>query len=1298
MERLNDIKKKIIKSFCVVGLDETKLQKYNEEDSKLRFIKDIDILVKKLPTDKNLYFSKNKEQKWYRVMKNKDIWLRIQFSSSYYEPITDFKIFGCKFDETSKNLLLDSKNVNEKYKPISITKYSLEDTENNNNKNIDFESIPILSEYEPKIQSTDNNSFIIPLEYNAKEIMNLPVKTPGGLLLITRKTELLPLRSLKIEYMGEEKYKFCMGKNKSPYKYKYMAEILEEYPQDNSVNKGVAMFCFPQGISIKEEFSMPEWFNFVLTDEVGERTYGSVLIFMEELRENLIQSFIPIFREEEIVNETKKKKILYVPKGICILSRFPFYHNCLLFLKELARIAKSSVTKIPLERAICGFVDSLYLQNYNKKIRFKIGDENLDFYRIPNYGSEWDTDNEYLETLFRVLSFENIVIAWQGLLIEKKIFLICDSKAVLLQVANALINLIFPFKWIHIFIPILPEKLKVFIESPVPSIMGINFDINLNDLPNDSLILNLNKNCLENYIEKVPKLPVKLNVLLEKKLQKFKEKYQIEEPEINNTNKWMKYQDAVYPSFEIKKYDKEAILELRDIFYDIFIHMFKNYEKYFNWKKEEITEEGMIKLKETNKNDEEEENVSSPIEFKKDIFLKDHQSSEEGSFLYLFCDSSLFSQFENSFSLNQQDGSTMFFFECIKNGRGKNKVFLPEVIPKDKDIILASKIKIDDLNNQDFFYPIFKLDPKLFIHSEIPKKPYRSKFICTKDEWCYAPKKLKKKDWPKYNLYIIYEIWYTFFSFVLHFYEKEQIIVLMDYALFLLEDLIKKKSISPTRNLFAKMFKVCGRNQLSNYVKKILFLANKVYKNSRSNNNLFHNVYLNGLYSLTENIGSNNVLTMSLGSSIMNETLVKQAITEEISSNDIDIESLYNDIIFLTAKFCPYCTKDINKIQFISIEEILAGFSRDSSKNHTICPNCLAKVDPTFYYVDKKIGTSKINEFKLMSVMRLKEEIDEICRQFGEIYFYQNFLINANKFSNIYINIIFYFKIFDLPLFVLYVETDTKKFEKNIKREIIKNASRKKDVRRKETNTNIKTVLSLSPTKSPSKSNRLDTSTEHRSGEGASTITTKSNNSEISLLELDIWRNLIIKQQKIEKLTGDKIGTEDRSDMMSRIKDMKSVLSNIITFFVQYYKEKLDAFLYNREMTEESKLSNNLNIIHDNDNLAFDDDSAIDRKDNTEFSVNISEQNKNDYRSTYEKNHSGLDEIARSNTERPKNLKNIVEHSNRGKNQQIVEQSKENKNKGFGETIKKIFTVGTGSKKKIKIYEGLKDDEEYSDK
>ena len=74
---------------------------------------------------------------------------------------------------------------------------------------------------------------------------------------------------------------------------------------------------------------------------------------MEEIRENLFQSFIPNFREEEIVNKERKKKVFLVPKGLCILSRFPFYHNCLLFLKELARIANSSVTKIPLERAIC---------------------------------------------------------------------------------------------------------------------------------------------------------------------------------------------------------------------------------------------------------------------------------------------------------------------------------------------------------------------------------------------------------------------------------------------------------------------------------------------------------------------------------------------------------------------------------------------------------------------------------------------------------------------------------------------------------------------------------------------------------------------------------------------------------------------------------------------------------------------------------------------------------------------------------------------------------------------------------
>ena len=41
------------------------------------------------------------------------------------------------------------------------------------------------------------------------------------------------------------------------------------------------------------------------------------------------------------------------------------------------------------------------------------------------------------------------------------------------------------------------------------------------------------------------------------------------------------------------------------------------------------------------------------------------------------------------------------------------------------------------------------------------------------------------------------------------------------------------------------------------------------------------------------------------------------------------------------------------------------------------------------------------------------------------------------------------------------------------------------------------------------------------------------------------------------KLTGDKIGTEDRSDLLTRIKFMKSVIGDIISHFVTSYKEEL---------------------------------------------------------------------------------------------------------------------------------------------
>ncbi len=495
-------------------------------------------------------------------MNDSNVWFRKSYSNLYQKPITGIKIAECDY-ESPDYLLLPKKYKDLNYKPIRVTII----------KDNDESYHPILQEVERMI---DYNEYYvkIPSSCNVKDYCKLLVKSDAAVILVTRSYKTLPLKDIIITQKPEKKtIQFGVMLHKSPYYYKYLPEIIDNYPNDQSLNPGTAVLCFPDGVHIDNKYNLPNWFNFIMTDETGNRTYGSCLTFWEELTNELIESFIPIFNDE--------KNKYYVEKGICLISYFPFYYNCRNFLKQLYRIQVSSSTNIPLERAICCFVDQLIFQNYDKILTFNIAEEQLKFYRIPIYGSEWDTNDECIETLFSVLGYEQIITVWQGLLLDKHVFLLCSSKTTLSQLCSAFMQLLFPFQWYFNIIPILPEKLKDFIGSPNPIFVGINFPVDLQDFPNDALILNVDKNCFENYFEKIPRLPNKLNNLLLKKLNKIKDKYKLDNP--INASRRMKYIEKVYPDEEDINI-KINVSEIRDIFYDIFIHMFKNYEKYFDWK------------------------------------------------------------------------------------------------------------------------------------------------------------------------------------------------------------------------------------------------------------------------------------------------------------------------------------------------------------------------------------------------------------------------------------------------------------------------------------------------------------------------------------------------------------------------------------------------------------------------------------------------------------------------------------------------------------------------------------------
>ncbi|PVI07764.1 DENN-domain-containing protein [Periconia macrospinosa] len=91
--------------------------------------------------------------------------------------------------------------------------------------------------------------------------------------------------------------------------------------------------------------------------------------------------------------------------------------------------------------------------------------------------------------LFRCLSIPNIVTLFEYVLAESKIILLSSHPAMLHLASLAITNLLYPFKWAGVFIPILPARLIQTIEAPCPYIVGIERRYEPAEYPDDEYVL-----------------------------------------------------------------------------------------------------------------------------------------------------------------------------------------------------------------------------------------------------------------------------------------------------------------------------------------------------------------------------------------------------------------------------------------------------------------------------------------------------------------------------------------------------------------------------------------------------------------------------------------------------------------------------------------------------------------------------------------------------------------------------------------------------------------------------------------
>lgn len=102
----------------------------------------------------------------------------------------------------------------------------------------------------------------------------------------------------------------------------------EPVTEDVSVPKdidllGLPQLCFPGGLRISRELQEDHFHFLVLTDVLGNRTYGIVAQCYRSLKEG---HYLPNGQLSWNSSQTDKVYGLYAPVAVCVISKFPYYN------------------------------------------------------------------------------------------------------------------------------------------------------------------------------------------------------------------------------------------------------------------------------------------------------------------------------------------------------------------------------------------------------------------------------------------------------------------------------------------------------------------------------------------------------------------------------------------------------------------------------------------------------------------------------------------------------------------------------------------------------------------------------------------------------------------------------------------------------------------------------------------------------------------------------------------------------------------------------------------------------------
>ena len=263
----------------------------------------------------------------------------------------------------------------------------------------------------------------------------------------------------------------------------YTPKVLSYFPHSKNFDgNAVCTMCLPDGLHLKRtpfpEDDRPEFHSFLITKEDGSRIYGCALSFYEVCTDQklleAITSHQQITENALIVSESDEKRggSLCVQKCICLTSSFPHVSPLKQYLIQLHRTTiGGEKLSIPFEMYLTNLLYDVPAPLPGKSIQFHAPLSKLTC-KMPGI-LEFPLCDYSLLSLIQKIGLKNLVKVLTCMLLEHQLLITSESYSELMECSEWLTALLCPFTWQHVYVPILPASLHMFLDAPVPYIMGI---------------------------------------------------------------------------------------------------------------------------------------------------------------------------------------------------------------------------------------------------------------------------------------------------------------------------------------------------------------------------------------------------------------------------------------------------------------------------------------------------------------------------------------------------------------------------------------------------------------------------------------------------------------------------------------------------------------------------------------------------------------------------------------------------------------------------------------------------------